>query len=84
MEKTGDESDPIFAQLQDASLWKGAVTDSNVAAQQDGLASYCAFLQFGGSTCCARYLLAEAHDLYQGKNQLTRLKNPWGYGARYC
>ncbi|KAL4912548.1 armadillo-type protein [Aspergillus aurantiobrunneus] len=53
-EKTGDESDPIFAQFQDASLWKGAVTDSNVAAQQDGLAAYCAFLQFGGPTCCAR------------------------------
>ncbi|KAL4808266.1 armadillo-type protein [Aspergillus unguis] len=53
-EKTGDESDPIFAEFQDASLWKGAVTDSNVAAQQDGLASYCAFLQYGGPTGCAR------------------------------
>ncbi|KAL4742484.1 armadillo-type protein [Aspergillus similis] len=53
-EKTGDESDPIFAQFQDASLWKGAVTDSNVAAQQDGLAAYCAFLQYGGPAGCAR------------------------------
>ncbi|KAL4778052.1 armadillo-type protein [Aspergillus varians] len=53
-EKTGDESDPIFSEFQDSSLWKGAVTDSNVAAQQEGLASYCAFLQFGGPTCCAR------------------------------
>jgi cytoskeleton-associated protein 5 len=55
-EKTGDESDPIFVQFQDASLWKGAVTDSNVAAQQDGLAAYCAFLQYGGPAGCARYL----------------------------
>ncbi|KAL4763062.1 putative spindle pole body component [Aspergillus foveolatus] len=53
-EKTGDESDPIFAQFHDASLWKGAVTDSNVAAQQDGLAAYCAFLQYGGPAGCAR------------------------------
>ncbi|KAL4932125.1 putative spindle pole body component [Aspergillus undulatus] len=53
-EKTGDESDPIFSQFQDASLWKGAVTDSNVAAQQDGLAAYCAFLQYGGPAGCAR------------------------------
>jgi hypothetical protein len=28
-------------------LWKGAVADSNVAAQQDGLAALCAFLKFG-------------------------------------
>ncbi|KAL5337913.1 armadillo-type protein [Aspergillus crustosus] len=54
-EKTPDESDPIFAQfLHDPGLWKGAVTDSNVAAQQDGLASYCAFLQYGGPAACAR------------------------------
>ncbi|KAI9370847.1 armadillo-type protein [Aspergillus egyptiacus] len=55
IEKTPDESDPIFAQfLQDPGLWKGAVTDSNVAAQQDGLAAYCAFLKFGGPAACAR------------------------------
>ncbi|KAL2869858.1 putative spindle pole body component [Aspergillus lucknowensis] len=54
-EKTGDESDPVFTPfLQDPGLWKGAVTDSNVAAQQDGLASYCAFLKFGGPAACAR------------------------------
>lgn len=29
-------------------MWKGAVADSNVAAQQDGIAAYCAFLKFGG------------------------------------
>lgn len=32
----------------DPSLWKGAVADSNVAAQQDGIAAYVAFLKFGG------------------------------------
>ncbi|KAL3475475.1 armadillo-type protein [Aspergillus californicus] len=53
-EKTADEEDPIFAQFQDSSMWKGAVTDSNVAAQQDALASYCAFLSYGGRTCCVR------------------------------
>ncbi|KAL3492386.1 armadillo-type protein [Aspergillus germanicus] len=54
-EKTGDESDPIFTPfLHDPGLWKGAVTDSNVAAQADGLASYCAFLKFGGPSACAR------------------------------
>ncbi|KAL2814842.1 armadillo-type protein [Aspergillus cavernicola] len=54
-EKTPDESDPIFAEfLQDPGMWKGAVTDSNVAAQQDGLASYCAFLKYAGPAACVR------------------------------
>lgn len=48
-EITADESDPAFRPfLLDPSLWKGAVADSNVAAQQDGIAAYCAFLKFGG------------------------------------
>ncbi|KKK20091.1 putative spindle pole body component [Aspergillus rambellii] len=55
IEKSPDESDPVFAPfLQDPGLWKGAVTDSNVAAQQDGLAAYCAFLKFGGVAACVR------------------------------
>ncbi|EED17434.1 spindle pole body component, putative [Talaromyces stipitatus ATCC 10500] len=54
-EKTPDESDPVFAPfLQDPSLWKGAVADSNVAAQQEGLAAYCAFLKYGGVQACTR------------------------------
>ncbi|QGA16210.1 hypothetical protein EYB26_003877 [Talaromyces marneffei] len=54
-EKTPDESDPVFTPfLQDPSLWKGAVADSNVAAQQEGLAAYCAFLKYGGIQACAR------------------------------
>ncbi|KAK3496323.1 armadillo-type protein [Neurospora crassa] len=48
-EKTPDEYDPAFRPfVQDPSLWKGAVADSNVAAQQEGMAALCAFLKFGG------------------------------------
>jgi cytoskeleton-associated protein 5 len=48
-EKTPDEYDAAFRPFtQDPSLWKSAVADSNVAAQQDGLAALCAFLKFGG------------------------------------
>ncbi|KAL4798565.1 armadillo-type protein [Aspergillus venezuelensis] len=53
-DKAPSEDEPIFSQFQDGSLWKGAVTDSNVAAQQDGLAAYCAFLQQGGPAGAAR------------------------------
>ncbi|KAB8079469.1 armadillo-type protein [Aspergillus leporis] len=54
-EKSPDESDPVFTPfIQDPGLWKGAVADSNVAAQQDGLAAYCAFLKFGGVQGCTR------------------------------
>ncbi|KAK4160277.1 armadillo-type protein [Cladorrhinum sp. PSN259] len=48
-EKTPDEYDPAFRPfVQDSSLWKTAAADSNVAAQQDGLAALCAFLKNGG------------------------------------
>ncbi|KAL9625806.1 MAG: hypothetical protein Q9160_000126 [Pyrenula sp. 1 TL-2023] len=54
-ERTPDESDPAFTPfLQDSSLWKGAVADSNVAAQQDGLAALCAFLKYGGQHAATR------------------------------
>ncbi|KAJ5086961.1 Armadillo-like helical [Penicillium alfredii] len=54
-EKTPDESHPVFAPfIQDPSLWKAAVADSNVAAQLEGLASYCSFLKFGGPQACTR------------------------------
>ncbi|KAJ5503943.1 hypothetical protein N7463_006817 [Penicillium fimorum] len=54
-EKTPDESHPVFEPfLQDPGLWKGAVADSNVAAQSEGLAAYCAFLKFGGAQACTR------------------------------
>ncbi|KAK0103761.1 Microtubule-associated protein, microtubule dynamics during spindle orientation, variant 3 [Cadophora gregata] len=54
-EITPDEHDPAFRPfLQDPGLWKGAVADSNVAAQQDGIAALCAFLKFGGREGCTR------------------------------
>ncbi|KAF4638033.1 hypothetical protein G7Y89_g63 [Cudoniella acicularis] len=54
-EVTPDEYDPAFRPfLQDPGLWKGAVADSNVAAQQDGIAALCAFLKFGGKEGCTR------------------------------
>ncbi|CAK7229558.1 hypothetical protein SBRCBS47491_007286 [Sporothrix bragantina] len=47
--RTPDENDPAFRPfLNDTSLWKSAVCDSNVAAQQDGVAALVAFLQYGG------------------------------------
>ncbi|OAA57996.1 spindle pole body component [Niveomyces insectorum RCEF 264] len=52
---TPDEYDPAFRPfLQDTSLWKSAVADSNVAAQQEGIAALCAFLQYGGREACLR------------------------------
>ncbi|TGJ82396.1 hypothetical protein E0Z10_g6369 [Xylaria hypoxylon] len=54
-EVTPDEHDPAFRPFnQDPGLWKGAVADSNVAAQSDGIAAYCAFLKFGGREGCVR------------------------------
>ncbi|KAI1262416.1 ARM repeat-containing protein [Xylariaceae sp. FL1019] len=54
-EATPDEHDPAFRPFnQDPSLWKGAVADSNVAAQSDGIAAFCAFLKFGGRENCSR------------------------------
>ncbi|KAF2874547.1 spindle pole body component alp14 [Massariosphaeria phaeospora] len=49
------ESDPVVRQfVQDASIWKGVVGDSNVAAQQEGLAALCSFLQIAGTQGCTR------------------------------
>ncbi|KAI1004545.1 Spindle pole body component [Podosphaera aphanis] len=54
-EVTADEYDPVFKPfIQDPGLWKGAVADSNVAAQQEGIAALCAFLKFGGKEHCIR------------------------------
>ncbi|KAG9240654.1 putative spindle pole body component alp14 [Calycina marina] len=54
-EVTPDEHDPSFRPfLMDPSLWKTAAADSNVAAQQDGVAALCAFLKFGGREGCTR------------------------------
>ncbi|EWC44075.1 hypothetical protein DRE_07210 [Drechslerella stenobrocha 248] len=54
-EKSGSESDACFRPwLNDSSLWKGIVADSNVAAQQEGINCLHAFLQFGGSNASLR------------------------------
>ncbi|KAK2757659.1 Microtubule-associated protein, microtubule dynamics during spindle orientation [Arachnomyces sp. PD_36] len=54
-ERSPDESDPVFRPfLQDTSLWKGAVADANVVAQQEGLGAYCAFLKYAGVQACTR------------------------------
>ncbi|KAI4258688.1 MAG: hypothetical protein LQ352_001114 [Teloschistes flavicans] len=52
---TPDESDPAFRPfLLDSGLWKGAVADSNVAAQQEGINALCAFLRYGGVQACVK------------------------------
>lgn len=38
----------------DSGLWKAAVADSNVAAQQEALNAYCAFLEIAGVPGCTR------------------------------
>ena len=40
--------------LQESSLWKNAVADSNVAAQQEGMGALCSFLQIAGEQGCQR------------------------------
>lgn len=53
--KTPDESDPAFRPfIQDSGLWRGAVLDSNVAAQQEGVNALCAFIKFGGAQAASR------------------------------
>ena len=49
------ETDPVVRQfIQDASIWKGVVGDSNVAAQQEGLNALCSFLNIAGTQGCTR------------------------------
>lgn len=40
--------------LRDPGLWKGAVTDSNVAAHQEALNALCSFLQVAETQGCTR------------------------------
>lgn len=54
-DKAVGETDPIVKQFtSDASLWKGAVADSNVAAQTEAMGAYCSFLQIAGSNGATR------------------------------
>lgn len=52
---TPHDSDPVFRPfILDSGLWKGAVVDSNVVVQQEGINALCAFLKFGGLEACRR------------------------------
>ncbi|KAF7541748.1 hypothetical protein G7Z17_g11884 [Cylindrodendrum hubeiense] len=52
---SGSEDDQCFRPfLNDVGLWKSAVTDSNVAAQQEAIIALGAFLKFGGREHCLR------------------------------
>ena len=42
--------------MLDSGLWRGAVLDSNVAAQQEGVGALCAFLKYGGTQATSRYV----------------------------
>jgi len=49
------ESDPVVQQfILDPGLWKAAVGDSNVAAQQEALGSLVSFLNIAGLKGCIR------------------------------
>ncbi|KAK4554682.1 hypothetical protein LTR86_008184 [Recurvomyces mirabilis] len=48
--KTAQPNDPVVREfILESSLWKGAVADSNVAAQQEALNAYNAFLDAAGA-----------------------------------
>lgn len=72
-ELTPDESDPAFRPfLQDPGLWKSAAADSNVAAQQEGLAALCAFLKYGGQQAAVRSRTHTLQALYEKGLSSTR------------
>ena len=72
-EITPNESDPAFRPfIQDPNLWKAAAGDSNVAAQQEGLAALCAFLKFGGHQAAARSRNFTIQPLYEKGLSSTR------------
>ncbi|KAB2579325.1 hypothetical protein BFW01_g6325 [Lasiodiplodia theobromae] len=48
-DKAQGETDPVVRQFTlDSGLWKGAVADSNVAAQAEALGALCSYLQIAG------------------------------------
>ena len=72
-EITPDESDLAFRPfIQDPNLWKAAAGDSNVAAQQEGLAALCAFLKFGGQQAATRSRNFTIQPLYEKGLSSTR------------
>ncbi|KAK4948048.1 hypothetical protein LTR10_013102 [Elasticomyces elasticus] len=72
-ELTPDESDPAFRPfLSDPSLWKAAAGDSNVAAQQEGLAALCAFLKYGGQQAATKSRNFTLQPVYEKGLSSTR------------
>jgi len=72
-ELTPDESDSAFRPfLQDPGLWKAAAADSNVAAQQEGLAALCAFLKYGGHQAASRSRNSTIQAIYEKGLTSTR------------
>lgn len=56
-ETSASESDPCFKPfLDNPAIYKKIVTDSNVVAQEQGVASLVNILQFGGHDACLRYV----------------------------
>ncbi|KAK8169326.1 armadillo-type protein [Phyllosticta citrichinensis] len=54
-DKAVGETDPVVKQFAlDSSLWKGAIADSNVAAQTEAMGAYCSFLQIAGTNGSVR------------------------------
>ncbi|KAG9829508.1 ARM repeat-containing protein, partial [Aureobasidium melanogenum] len=53
--KTAQPTDPLVKDfIADSNIWKGAVADSNVAAQAEGLNALNAFLEIAGKPGCTR------------------------------
>ena len=51
-----DEQSPCFRPwLNDPSIWKKIVTDTNAVAQEAGLGALCKFVEFGGSNAGIKY-----------------------------
>lgn len=72
-ELTPDESDPAFRPfLSDPGLWKSAAGDSNVAAQQEGLAALCAFLKYGGQQAAVKSRNYTLQAIYEKGLSSTR------------
>jgi cytoskeleton-associated protein 5 len=54
-QKSPSEDDPVFKPfLSSPDLFKKIVTDTNVVAQESGIAALCAFLEYGGTQACIR------------------------------
>lgn len=60
---SSDEGAPCFRPfLNDPSLLRKTVTDSNAVAQEAGLAALCRFIEFGGKDAGVRSLTVPRND----------------------